>query len=78
MYLGDTYNEIRNEYSSILKEYGLSLNTKKCCIKKSSDSGLIDHKNTAKELDDSIKDLSKLIFKYIQKYRGKENSNTRC
>ena len=37
MYLGDTYNEIRNEYSSILKEYGLSLNTKKCCIRKSSE-----------------------------------------
>lgn len=36
-YLRDTYNEIRNEYSSILKEYGLALNTKKCCIKKSSE-----------------------------------------
>lgn len=31
--LHDTYNQIRNEYSSILKEYGLSLNTKKCCLK---------------------------------------------
>ncbi len=29
----DAYNRIRNEYSSILKEYGLALNTKKCCIK---------------------------------------------
>lgn len=28
--LRDAYNQIRNEYSSILKEYGLSLNTKKC------------------------------------------------
>lgn len=27
------YNMIRNEYSSILKEYGLQLNAKKCCIK---------------------------------------------
>lgn len=27
------YNQIRNEYSSILKEYGLALNAKKCCIK---------------------------------------------
>lgn len=27
------YNKIRNEYSSILKEYSLSLNTKKCCDK---------------------------------------------
>ena len=27
------YNRIRNEYSSILKEYGLSLNSKKCCFK---------------------------------------------
>jgi IS30 family transposase len=34
-----------------------------------SSSGLIDHKNTAKELDDSIKDLSMLIFKYIQKHK---------
>lgn len=32
-YLHDAYNEIRNEYSSILKEYGLALNTKKCCLK---------------------------------------------
>lgn len=31
--LHDTYNQIRNEYSSILKEYGLALNTKKCCLK---------------------------------------------
>ena len=31
--LHDAYNQIRNEYSSILKEYGLSLNTKKCCLK---------------------------------------------
>lgn len=31
----DAYNRIRNEYSSILKEYGLALNTKKCCIKQS-------------------------------------------
>ena len=29
------YNQIRNEYSSILREYGLALNTKKCCIKPS-------------------------------------------
>ena len=32
-YLHKAYNEIRNEYSSILKEYGLALNTKKCCLK---------------------------------------------
>lgn len=31
----DAYNRIRNEYSSMLKEYGLALNTKKCCIKPS-------------------------------------------
>lgn len=31
----DAYNRIRNEYSSILKEYGLALNTKKCCVKPS-------------------------------------------
>ena len=31
------YNEIRNEYSSILKEYGLALNTKKCCMKKTKE-----------------------------------------
>lgn len=31
------YNEIRNEYSSILKEYGLSLNTNKCCLKETVD-----------------------------------------
>ena len=29
------YNQIRNAYSSILKEYGLALNAKKCCIKPS-------------------------------------------
>ena len=34
----DAYNRIRNEYSSILKEYGLALNTKKCCIKPSFES----------------------------------------
>lgn len=36
-YLHDAYNEIRNEYSSILKEFGLALNTKKCCIKESKE-----------------------------------------
>lgn len=35
--LHDTYNEIRNEYSSILKEFGLALNTKKCCLKGSKE-----------------------------------------
>ena len=35
--LHNAYNQIRNEYSSILKEYGLSLNTKKCCIKPKKD-----------------------------------------
>lgn len=28
------YNEIINNYSSILKEYGMTINAKKCCIKK--------------------------------------------
>lgn len=32
-YLKDTYNTIINEYSSLLKQYGLSLNVKKCGIK---------------------------------------------
>ena len=32
-YLHSAYNEIRNEYSSVLKRYGLALNAKKCCIK---------------------------------------------
>ena len=36
-YLHDAYNEIRNEYSSILKEYGLALNTKKCCLKETKE-----------------------------------------
>ena len=31
--LHGAYNEIKNEYSSILKSFGLSLNTNKCCIK---------------------------------------------
>lgn len=35
--LHNAYNQTRNEYSSILKEYGLSLNTKKCCIKPKKD-----------------------------------------
>ena len=34
-YLHEAYNEIRNEYSSILKDFGLSLNAKKCCLKES-------------------------------------------
>lgn len=34
-YLHEAYNEIRNEYSSILKDHGLSLNAKKCCLKES-------------------------------------------
>lgn len=36
-YLKEAYNEIRNQYSSILKEYGLALNTKKCCLRASKD-----------------------------------------
>ncbi len=35
--LHDAYNEIRNEYSSILKEFGLALNAKKCCIKETTE-----------------------------------------
>ena len=35
--LHETFNEIRNEYSSILKKYDLSLNAKKCCIKPTVD-----------------------------------------
>ena len=35
--LHEAYNEIRNEYSSILKDYGLSLNAKKCCFKESKE-----------------------------------------
>lgn len=35
--LHEAYNEIRNEYSSILKEYGLALNTKKCCFKSTNE-----------------------------------------
>lgn len=31
--LYEAYNEIRNEISSILKEYGLSINSEKSCIK---------------------------------------------
>ena len=38
--LHDAYNEIRNEYSSILKIYGLALNTKKCCFKESKEINL--------------------------------------
>lgn len=32
-YLHQAYNEIRNEYSSILKEYKLALNANKCCFR---------------------------------------------
>lgn len=35
--LHEAYNEIRNEYSSILKKFGLALNTKKCCLKESKE-----------------------------------------
>lgn len=31
--LTNIYNEIRNQYSSLLKEYDLALNAKKCCLK---------------------------------------------
>lgn len=31
------FNEIRNEYSSILKKYGLALNAKKCCLRAAID-----------------------------------------
>lgn len=36
-YLHEAYNEIRNEYSSILKNFGLALNAKKCCLKESKE-----------------------------------------
>lgn len=36
-FLYESYNEIRNEYSSILKSYGLALNSKKCCLKKTTE-----------------------------------------
>lgn len=36
-YLHEAYNEIRNEYSSILKEFGLALNTKKCRFRESKE-----------------------------------------
>lgn len=36
-YLHEAYNEIRNEYSSILKDFGLTLNAKKCCLKESKE-----------------------------------------
>ena len=35
--LHESYNEIRNEYSSILKDFGLALNTKKCCMKETNE-----------------------------------------
>ena len=31
--LSKIYNDIRNVYSSIMKKYGLALNTQKCCLK---------------------------------------------
>lgn len=31
------YNEIRNEHSSILENYGLALNAKKCCLKETKE-----------------------------------------
>lgn len=36
-YLHEAYNEIRNVYSSILKDVGLALNAKKCCLKESKE-----------------------------------------
>lgn len=35
--LNEAKNEIRNEYSSILKEYGLALNAGKCCFKETKE-----------------------------------------
>lgn len=35
--LHEAYNEIRNEYSSILKDFGLALNANKCCLRESKE-----------------------------------------
>lgn len=35
--LHEAYNEVRNEYSSILKNYGLALNAPKCCFRESKE-----------------------------------------
>lgn len=68
-HLHSAYNEIRNEYSSILKDYGLALNTKKCCIKPSRDinielkKSLYDEKfNGEKHSIESLFNGSLLLF----------------
>ena len=52
--LRDIYNQIRNEYSSILKEYGLSLNTKKCCLKSTME---IKHELIKSKYDESFYEI---------------------
>lgn len=69
--LHEAYNEIRNEYSSILKDYGLALNTKKCCLKKTQEIN--------KELKKSLYDehfngqkhnIEELFSDALQKFLG--------
>lgn len=70
-YLNEAYNEIRNEYSSILKEYGLALNTKKCCIKSSKEINIELKKSLYDEYfngkKSNIEDLFKdSLLKFLQ------------
>ncbi len=60
--LHNAYNEIRNEYSSILKNYGLALNTKKCCLKESKEINLELKKSLYDEYFNGLKHNIEELF----------------
>lgn len=69
------YNEIRNEYSSILKKFNLALNTKKMCFKEIKDmkeelkKSLYDdvYDTTKYDIDDKLKDSLKNFLSDLSK-----------
>lgn len=65
----ESYNQIRNEYSSILKEFGLALNTNKCCLKPSKDINDELSKSLYDEYFNGIKhDISNLFKDDFQEF----------
>lgn len=65
----EAYNQIRNEYSSILKEFGLALNTNKCCLKPSKEINDELSKSLYDEYFNGIKhDISSLFKDKFQEF----------
>ena len=57
------YNEIINNYSSILKEYGMTINAKKCCIKKVAN---LNEELKNSFYDDSVNEETKNIEDFFE------------